>query len=181
MSTFIWSRFVVATRPKETEAKIYKFLSPVNIRSCMEPKQPENYSGNIIVSTTAPLPSFETNYKDGCYINIVSTTRDAIKQINPEFDFNNKAIDTKYGDGIEAWVNLEEEDMAKFEADEELLLPLFFKFSSRHYWLIMPSDKTEGWGGLYSGLKPSLLGTALSQMESWLVHNNQHVSTQVGL
>ncbi|KAF3447756.1 hypothetical protein FNV43_RR08459 [Rhamnella rubrinervis] len=70
---------------------------------------------------TTPLPSFETNYKDGCYINIVSTTRDAIKQINPEFDFNNKAIDTKYGDGIEAWVNLEEEDMAKFEADEEVL------------------------------------------------------------
>ena len=30
-------------------------------------------------------------------------------------------LDTKYGGGIEAWVNLEENDMAKFEADEEIL------------------------------------------------------------
>ncbi|XP_059657762.1 stemmadenine O-acetyltransferase-like [Cornus florida] len=30
-------------------------------------------------------------------------------------------MDTRLGDGIEAWVNLKEEDMAKFEADEELL------------------------------------------------------------
>ncbi|XP_031275733.1 vinorine synthase-like [Pistacia vera] len=30
-------------------------------------------------------------------------------------------FDTKGGDGIEAWVHLKEEDMAKFEADEELL------------------------------------------------------------
>lgn len=30
-------------------------------------------------------------------------------------------IDTKSGNGIEAWINLKEEDMAKFECDEELL------------------------------------------------------------
>ncbi|XP_030449746.1 stemmadenine O-acetyltransferase-like [Syzygium oleosum] len=30
-------------------------------------------------------------------------------------------MDTKTGDGIEAWVNLKEEDMAKFEQDKELL------------------------------------------------------------
>ncbi|KAL5552687.1 hypothetical protein UlMin_040088 [Ulmus minor] len=30
-------------------------------------------------------------------------------------------FDTKSGDGIEAWINLLEEDMAKFEADKELL------------------------------------------------------------
>lgn len=30
-------------------------------------------------------------------------------------------MDTKTGDGIEAWVNLKEEDMAKFEQDNELL------------------------------------------------------------
>ncbi|KAB1201186.1 Salutaridinol 7-O-acetyltransferase [Morella rubra] len=29
-------------------------------------------------------------------------------------------FDTKSGNGIEAWINLDEEDMAKFEADEEL-------------------------------------------------------------
>ncbi|KAK2637876.1 hypothetical protein Ddye_025671 [Dipteronia dyeriana] len=30
-------------------------------------------------------------------------------------------LDTKNGDGIEAWVNLTDEDMAKFETDKELL------------------------------------------------------------
>ncbi|KAG6713754.1 hypothetical protein I3842_05G169500 [Carya illinoinensis] len=30
-------------------------------------------------------------------------------------------LDTKSGNGIEAWINLKEEDMAKFECDEELL------------------------------------------------------------
>lgn len=37
--------------------------------------------------------------------------------------FKNLAVflDTKSGDGIEAWVNLKEEDMAKFEKDRELL------------------------------------------------------------
>ncbi|KAA8529717.1 hypothetical protein F0562_034183 [Nyssa sinensis] len=30
-------------------------------------------------------------------------------------------MDTRSGDGIEAWINLDEEDMAKFEADKELL------------------------------------------------------------
>ncbi|GLU21789.1 hypothetical protein SLE2022_379050 [Rubroshorea leprosula] len=30
-------------------------------------------------------------------------------------------FDTKSGDGIEMWINLKEEDMAKFEADEELI------------------------------------------------------------
>ena len=29
--------------------------------------------------------------------------------------------DTELGDGIEAWINLNEEDMAKFECDKELL------------------------------------------------------------
>lgn len=31
-------------------------------------------------------------------------------------------LDTKSGNGIEAWINLEEEEMAKFEVDRELLL-----------------------------------------------------------
>ncbi|KAL0005475.1 hypothetical protein SO802_013036 [Lithocarpus litseifolius] len=30
-------------------------------------------------------------------------------------------VDTKSGDGIEAWVNLKEEDTAKFESDKELI------------------------------------------------------------
>ena len=30
-------------------------------------------------------------------------------------------IDTKEGDGIEAWINLDQNDMSRFEADEELL------------------------------------------------------------
>lgn len=30
-------------------------------------------------------------------------------------------IDTKKGDGIEAWINLDQNDMSRFETDEELL------------------------------------------------------------
>ena len=30
-------------------------------------------------------------------------------------------FDTKSGDGIEAWINLMEEDMAKFEEDKEVM------------------------------------------------------------
>jgi shikimate O-hydroxycinnamoyltransferase len=39
------------------------------------------------------------------------------------FTFNNLVsfFDTKSGDGIEAWINLKEEEMGKLENDEELL------------------------------------------------------------
>ena len=40
ISAFIWNRFVVATGPKETQGKIYKFRGLVNIRKRMEPKLP---------------------------------------------------------------------------------------------------------------------------------------------
>ena len=30
-------------------------------------------------------------------------------------------VDTKCGDGIEAWLTLKDEDMAKFECDDEIL------------------------------------------------------------
>lgn len=37
--------------------------------------------------------------------------------------FTNTAffVDTKCGDGIEAWLTLKDEDMAKFECDDEIL------------------------------------------------------------
>ncbi|KAM4102173.1 hypothetical protein ACB094_05G203900 [Castanea mollissima] len=44
-----------------------------------------------------------------------------IGEVSPPFKNATVFIDTKSGDGIEAWVNLKEEDMAKFESDSELL------------------------------------------------------------
>ena len=31
-------------------------------------------------------------------------------------------VDTKNGDGVEAWINLKEEDMAKFGSDKKLIV-----------------------------------------------------------
>ncbi|KAL4593831.1 hypothetical protein ACB092_M010500 [Castanea dentata] len=44
-----------------------------------------------------------------------------IGKVSSPFKNTTVFIDTKSGDGIEAWVNLKEEDMAKFESDPELL------------------------------------------------------------
>lgn len=47
-------------------------------------------------------------------------------------------LDTKSGNGIEAWVHLEEEEMAKFEVDKELLL---YVWCDRLGWIISITAK----------------------------------------
>ncbi|XP_024933878.3 stemmadenine O-acetyltransferase [Ziziphus jujuba] len=59
------------------------------------------------------LPVYETDFGWGNPL-FAGSTRLTFKNLVTFFD-------TKIGDGIEAWINLKEEDMAKFEVDEELL------------------------------------------------------------
>ena len=46
-------------------------------------------------------------------------------------------FDTKYGDGIEAWVNLEEEDMAKCSKQTKSLSLCFLGYHKIIYWNIL--------------------------------------------
>ena len=43
--------------------------------------------------------------------------------------------DTKFGDGIEVWINLKEEEMVKFERDKELLHTLEYDISQFVHWV----------------------------------------------
>ncbi|XP_062110555.1 stemmadenine O-acetyltransferase-like [Humulus lupulus] len=179
LSSFIWRRLMISTRPKDQtdDNRVFTVLHAINLRTRVDPPLPENYFGNIS-RIAISVPPLEPN-KDGNY-TIVSHVRNSIKQIDAQFvkklqkeddhlsflkkrlaDFKSGQVvsfsftslcrfpiyeadfgwgkpayvgsarlsyknlvaffDTKSGDGIEAWVNLLSEDMAKFEADPEIL------------------------------------------------------------
>ncbi|KAL4637618.1 hypothetical protein ACB092_03G089800 [Castanea dentata] len=142
LSVFLWSRYVATTQAKFGPKMLNMMLFAVNLRTRMDPPLPRNSFGNIFwlaidhaqhlnflkeasgnlrkedivpfnFSSWCKFPMYEVDFGWGnpMWIGLVS------------LPFKNVVIyiDTKSGDGIEAWVNLKEEDMAKFESDTKLL------------------------------------------------------------
>ncbi|GMI99767.1 hypothetical protein like AT1G24430 [Hibiscus trionum] len=128
LSAFIWEHLITAKGVKSR----HDITHVVNIRQRIEPPLPESSFGNIY-SLALTIPSSS----DG---NVVTEIRDSIKAVNSEFpryeaDFGwgkpvwagsgdlglkNLAtfMDAVNGDGIEAWITLDEEEMEKFCSDE---------------------------------------------------------------
>ncbi|XP_021832832.1 vinorine synthase-like [Prunus avium] len=181
LSTFVWSRFVVATKDC-TMNKLYRVVHAVNLRPRFDPPLPQSSFGNLFrFSMTAPLRSGGGNEECGHSV-VIPVVREAIGKIDNEYvkklqkqgdehlglmtkqadsfkrgemgtllsfssycrfplydndfgwgrptwvgspalTYKNLVLfmDTKEGGGIEAYVSLEEEVMAKFECDSELL------------------------------------------------------------
>jgi shikimate O-hydroxycinnamoyltransferase len=174
LSTFIWSRFVAATKDESGPEKLYSVHHAVNLRPRFEPPQPQSSFGNLI-SVAITVPSLNNGEEDH---GLVRQVREQIKKIDadyvkkmqqgnqlldfmrehaakfmkgevvtfnftslcrfplyeadfgwgkptwfgsPALTFKNLVffVDTPSGDGIEAYVSLKKEDMAKFESDDE--------------------------------------------------------------
>ncbi|KAI5352104.1 hypothetical protein L3X38_004995 [Prunus dulcis] len=143
LSTFLWSRFVAATKDS-TLNKLYRVVHAVNLRPRFDPPLPQSFFGNLFrLAITAPLqiPSSSGGSDEECGHGVViPVVREAIDNIDNEYikklqkqglhgsahrhsPYKNVVLfmDTKEGGGIEAYVSLEEEVMAKFECDSELL------------------------------------------------------------
>ncbi|XVF85148.1 hypothetical protein PTKIN_Ptkin17bG0095100 [Pterospermum kingtungense] len=172
-----WSRFVTSTEPISKPNKLFSIGHMINLRTRIDPPQPEYSFGNLC-SFSMTLLSMD-NTGESC-LNLETKMKHSINEINKEFvkkiqdgynhlefarertasyakgdvvplgftslcrfpiydadfgwgkpiwagsasrDINNLVVflDTVDGNGIEAWVALKEDDMAKFDSDKELL------------------------------------------------------------
>nr|XP_011457542.1 PREDICTED: deacetylvindoline O-acetyltransferase-like [Fragaria vesca subsp. vesca] len=123
LSAFIWSRFVAVTKDTGAAEKLYMVIHAVNLRSRFDPPLPEHSFGNLyrVARKISINPSFLIN-STYYYIRrrILLWSH---KAGSPARTFKNLVhfLDTKEGDGIEAYICLEKEVMAKFETDSEFL------------------------------------------------------------
>ncbi|KAL2510316.1 HXXXD-type acyl-transferase family protein [Forsythia ovata] len=163
LSTYIWSRFMSSTQEKHNPDKIYTVLLAVNLRTRLDPPLSEHYFGNISRLAIAKLREGDKHLKfvkeraaqankgDLVTFNFTSLCRFPLYEADfgwgrpvwvgsASLTYKNLVtfMDTKSGDGIEAWIHLKKEDMVKFEADMELNA---FLSSS-------PADKTFGFQNL---------------------------------
>ncbi|RVW18095.1 Vinorine synthase [Vitis vinifera] len=129
LSAVIWSRFVAVTHGMADPKKIYTILHAVNLRTRMDPPLPENYSGNIIWFTIT-RPCIDEGIK---HLNFLKERAErvtkgemdhfALLDFVGSLPFKNLVIfiDSSGTNGrIQAWINLVEEDMDKFQGDELL-------------------------------------------------------------
>ncbi|XVE85233.1 hypothetical protein DITRI_Ditri17bG0075200 [Diplodiscus trichospermus] len=177
LSAFIWSRFFTVTEVRSRPDTLCLIYQLVNLRTRIDPPQPEYSFGNLYSFTSTIVPSMDTT-GESCDHNLVAEMKESMKQFNKEYvkkiqdgynpnsrelvasnakgetpivsftslcrfpvyeadfgwgkpiwagsaarDIKNAVtfMDTAAGDGIEAWVSLNEDDIAKFESDKELL------------------------------------------------------------
>ncbi|PKI32525.1 hypothetical protein CRG98_047069 [Punica granatum] len=150
LSTFLWSRYMASTQVKEEAAdednnnKLYSVLHAVNLRTRMDPALSERHFGNISrIAVTRPNTYISGDAGErgekiskGDFVSFSFTSLCRFPIYEADFGWGKPVwvgsasltfknlivfLDTKSGDGIEAWANLKAEDMAKFENDKELL------------------------------------------------------------
>ncbi|KAL6193197.1 hypothetical protein ACLB2K_034281 [Fragaria x ananassa] len=123
LSAFIWSRFVAVTKDTGAAEKLYMVIHAVNLRSRIDPPLPEHSFGILyrVARTISINPSFLINSTYYYIRRRILLWSD--KAGSPARTFKNLVhfLDTKEGDGIEAYICLEKEVMAKFETDSEFL------------------------------------------------------------
>ncbi|XP_075659115.1 17,18-epoxy-17-hydroxycur-19-ene N-malonyltransferase-like [Castanea sativa] len=100
VTALIYKCAISASRSSSGSAKPTLLLLPINMRKSTEPPLPENTMGNA--ASLFAVSTMEGRVIYSCMGVIVM-------------------MDTRNGDGIEVFVNLEDEDMAVFERDTELL------------------------------------------------------------
>ncbi|KAH7511148.1 hypothetical protein JRO89_XSUnG0220100 [Xanthoceras sorbifolium] len=120
LTSFIFSRFVASTTKNTGSKKHYVLSAPVNLRKKMDPPLSDDSFGNISGSAMTIVTAEEEGYKHV----LVNKLREAISKMDKDvvkklkegiFDLYDKEV---FEDKT---LDLQEEDMAKFETDEELL------------------------------------------------------------
>ncbi|KAK9119982.1 hypothetical protein Scep_018075 [Stephania cephalantha] len=143
VSAFIWKRFVDSNRSKtRPTSKPYSVFHAMNLRNRRAPPLAEHGFGNMSVVV---IESLETEDDDDEYCSLVGKIRSAIRGVDGEFVkklesgdewpvwvspplyFKNGVIlmDTRDGEGIEAWVSLLNEDIVEFESDPDTLYEIY--------------------------------------------------------
>nr|POE49880.1 vinorine synthase [Quercus suber] len=147
---FIWSRYVVATdQLKSKIERLHIILHAVNLRTRMDPPLSDYSFGNLF-QVTITIASKETSREDcehldilkelsgkimtqdNVILNFTALCGDMTLTLGGErlflvgwvsLPFKNLITfsDSKLGDGTEAWINLNAEDMVNFECDKKLL------------------------------------------------------------
>ncbi|KAH7571876.1 hypothetical protein JRO89_XS04G0160700 [Xanthoceras sorbifolium] len=148
LSTFIWSRFSASTQTKIGPDKPFLLFNAVNLRKRMDQPLPDDSFGNFFQD--AVTISSQATWED-CYGLVNKLRVGVNKEEIIEFYFSSLCwypvcethfgwgepvlvawgglayknfavfMDNKSGDGIEAWIQLKEEDLAKLVTDKELL------------------------------------------------------------
>ncbi|OMO81439.1 Transferase [Corchorus olitorius] len=130
LSAFIWSRFVAAIENlvtqfresiKELDEEYVKKLQDGYNRIDYMTEITAGYGEIIVLSFTSlcRFPIYEADFGWGRPIWVCSAARNMMNLV--------VFIDTVDGKGIEAWICLKEEDMAKFESDDEILASIAAK------------------------------------------------------
>ncbi|KAK1575220.1 hypothetical protein Q3G72_003550 [Acer saccharum] len=129
LSAFLWSRFV-ASKKKEVlpgvADRVYMVLHAVNLRPRFEPPLLEYSFGNLYrIAVTVPSTEKDDDDQEQAAYRLIAQMRESISRVDKEYVKKlqeRRFIDTVSGNGIEAWMNMKEEDMAQLEVDEELIL-----------------------------------------------------------
>ncbi|KAI8528050.1 hypothetical protein RHMOL_Rhmol12G0120900 [Rhododendron molle] len=128
LSTFIWSRYVVATRGVANTPRVYSVVQAVNLRPRMNPPLPDSYFGNLSRFAVA-FPSLDTN-EEG--FDLVTQMREAERKID-----DNYAKKLQEGDEHLNFIKGRAENLTKGEVDS-------FRFTSLCHFPLYGAD--FGWG-----------------------------------
>ncbi|XVF02657.1 hypothetical protein REPUB_Repub04eG0193300 [Reevesia pubescens] len=82
LSAFIWSRFITATGIRSKPDTFCAIINLVNLRTKIDPPQPEHSFGNLYSFTTT-VPSMDIIGESNCH-NFITQMRDSIRKLNKE-------------------------------------------------------------------------------------------------